>query len=64
VAFVDCGSAFDDVTQAQFLTGVGGELWFDFMLGYVLSFEFRAGFARGLSDYGINKGYFVAAVPF
>ena len=63
-AFVDWGSAFDDPTQAAFKTGVGGELWFDMMLGYFLSFTFRAGYAKGLSSGGIDKTYFVAAVPF
>lgn len=62
--FVDSGSAFGDPRNADFLTGVGGELWLDMMLGYVLSFEFRAGFARGLADLGTNQTYFVAAVPF
>jgi hypothetical protein len=63
-AFVDYGSAFNDPTQAKFKTGVGGELWFDLTLGYVLGFTFRAGYARGLSSDGIDKTYFVAAVPF
>lgn len=63
-AFIDSGTAFSKPDSAQVLTGVGGELWFDMMLGYVLSFEFRLGFARGLNDLGMNKGYFVAAVPF
>ena len=63
-AFVDFGSAFDDPTQAQFKTGVGGELWFDVTLGYVLGFTFRAGYARGSRRAGIDKTYFVAAVPF
>jgi hypothetical protein len=63
-AFLDYGSAFDDPTQAKFKTGVGGELWFDFTLGYVLGFTFRAGYARGISSDGIDKTYFVAAVPF
>jgi hypothetical protein len=62
--FVDCGGAFDDPKQAQFLTGVGGELWFDMTLGYILGFTFRAGFARGVSNGGIDKTYFIAAVPF
>jgi hypothetical protein len=62
--FVDVGSAFDEPRKAKFLTGVGGELWFDLTLGYVLGFTFRAGYARGISDYGIDKTYFVAAVPF
>ncbi len=63
-AFVDYGSAFNDPAQAQFKTGVGGELWFDFDLGYVLNFTFRAGYAKGLASGGIDKTYFVAAVPF
>jgi outer membrane protein assembly factor BamA len=63
-AFVDYGSAFDDATTAEFKTGVGGELWFDFTLGYVLTFTFRAGYAKGLASGGLDKTYFVAAVPF
>ncbi len=63
-AFVDYGSAFSDPSTAEFKTGVGGELWFDLTLGYILGFTFRAGFARGLASGGIDKTYFVAAVPF
>jgi hypothetical protein len=62
--FVDYGSAFSDPSTAEFKTGVGGELWFDLTLGYILGFTFRAGFARGLASGGIDKTYFVAAVPF
>ena len=32
--------------RREFKTGVGGELWFDLTLGYILGFTFRAGFAR------------------
>jgi hypothetical protein len=63
-AFVDYGSAFDKPEQAEFKTGVGGELWFDLSLGYILGFTFRAGYARGLASGGIGKSYFIAAVPF
>jgi hypothetical protein len=63
-AFVDYGSAFNDTSSAEFKTGVGGELWFDLTLGYILGFTFRAGFASGLASGGIDKWYFVAAVPF
>ncbi len=63
-AFVDYGSAFESFADASFKTGVGGELWFDFTLGYVASFTFRAGYARGLASGGIDKPYVVAAVPF
>ncbi len=62
--FVDYGSAFTDAETAKFKTGVGGELWFDLTLGYVLGFTFRVGYAKGLASDGIDKTYFVAAVPF
>jgi hypothetical protein len=64
VAFVDYGSAFDVPEKAQFKTGVGGELWFDFTLGYILGFTFRAGYAKGLASGGLDKFYLVAAIPF
>lgn len=63
-AFTDYGSAFDIFSNAAFKTGVGGELWFDFTLGYIQSFTFRTGLAQGLASRGITKPYFVAAVPF
>jgi outer membrane protein assembly factor BamA len=62
--FVDYGSAFDDVATAKFKTGTGGELWFDFLFGYVIGLTFRAGFAHGWASEGIEKLYFIAAVPF
>lgn len=63
-AFVDYGSAFDDPASAEFKTGVGGELWFDFTFAYILGFQFRAGYAKGLASGGMDKTYFIAAVPF
>lgn len=63
-AFVDYGSAFDTFRDAPFKTGVGGELWFETTLGYVASFLFRAGYARGLASGGMDKLYFTAAVPY
>jgi hypothetical protein len=63
-AFVDYGAAFDDPSTAAPKTGVGGELWFDLSLGYILSFTFRAGYAKGLASGGIDKTYFVAAIPY
>jgi WD40 repeat protein len=63
-AFVDYGSAFQDANTARFKTGAGGELWFDMTLGYTLGFTFRVGYAKGLASGGIDKTYFVAAVPF
>lgn len=62
--FADYGSAFDVFRHANFKTGVGGELWFDTTLAYVLPFTFRLGYARGLASGGIDKIYFVAAVPY
>ncbi len=63
-AFVDYGAAFDDPQATHFKTGAGGELWFDLMLGYLLNFTFRVGYAKGLASGGIDKTYFVAVVPF
>jgi Tol biopolymer transport system component len=63
-AFFDYGSAFDVFSDARFKSGVGAELWFDTTLGYVAPFTFRLGYARGLASLGIDKAYFVAAVPF
>ncbi|HEY5146120.1 MAG TPA: hypothetical protein VII82_05110 [Polyangiaceae bacterium] len=63
-AYVDYGSAFNDAATAEFKTGVGAELWFDVTLGYILGFTFRVGQAKGLASGGINKTYFIAAVPF
>ena len=62
--FLDYGSAFDLLDNAQFKTGTGAELWFDSTLGYIAAFTFRLGYARGLSSGGIDKVYFVAAVPY
>ena len=62
--FFDYGSAFDVLDTAKFKSGAGAELWFDFTLGYVAAFTFRLGYARGLASGGIDKGYFVAAVPY
>ena len=62
--FLDYGSAFDLLDTAQFKTGTGAELWFDSTLGYIANFTFRLGYARGLASGGIDKIYFVAAVPY
>ena len=62
--FFDYGSAFDQFTDAQFKSGTGAELWFDTTLGYIAAFTFRIGYARGLASGGIDKTYFVAAVPY
>ena len=62
--FVDYGSAFDDAAVAKFKTGVGAELWNDFTIGYIESFTFRLGYARGLASAGLDKTYFVATIPY
>ncbi|MEO8796866.1 MAG: BamA/TamA family outer membrane protein, partial [Polyangiaceae bacterium] len=62
--FCDYGSAFNDAAQAEFKTGVGGELWFETQLAYVVNFTFRLGYAKGLASQGLDKFYIVAAVPF
>ena len=62
--FVDYGSAFTTPETAQFKTGTGAELWFDFTFGYVIDMTFRAGYAHGWASEGLDKVYFVAAVPF
>jgi hypothetical protein len=62
--FFDYGSAFDVIDDAKFKTGAGGELWFDMTLGYLQAFTFRLGFAHGFASGGIDKGYFVAAIPY
>ena len=62
--FLDYGSAFDVFRDANFKTGTGAEVWFDTTLGYIASFTWRVGYARGLSSGGIDKFYFVAAVPY
>ena len=63
-AFVDYGSAFNELETAKFKTGVGGELAFDTTLAHVVGFIFRLGYARGLASGGLDKLYFVAAVPY
>ena len=63
-AFVDYGSAFDDFQHARnSRSGVGAEAWFDMMLGYVETFTFRVGFARGLSSGGISQAVFRRGRP-
>ena len=62
--FVDYGSAFNSPETAEFKTGTGGELWFDFTFGYVIDMTFRAGFAHGWASEGLDKFYFLAAVPY
>lgn len=62
--FFDYGAAFDVFGEAKYKSGTGGELWLETFLGYGLSMTFRLGYARGLASEGIDKIYFVAAVPY
>jgi hypothetical protein len=62
--FFDVGSSFDDPRTATVLSGVGAEVWVDSTLGYFAPLNFRVGYARGLAAGGIDKVYFVAAVPY
>jgi hypothetical protein len=62
--FFDYGSAFENFRDAAWKSGTGAELWFDVTLGYVASFTFRTGYARGLASGGLDKLYFVAAFPY
>jgi WD40-like Beta Propeller Repeat/Omp85 superfamily domain len=62
--FFDYGGAFDDFRTSVFKVGAGAEAWFDLLLGYNLGFTFRLGYARGFSSGGIDKSYFVAAIPY
>lgn len=63
--FVDVGNAYNGrVDPAEFRVGVGVELHTDFVLGYVLPFHARLGFAYGFMDGGGVQGYFHIGVPF
>jgi outer membrane translocation and assembly module TamA len=60
VAFADYGGAFnqldlDDPLESYHL-GVGGELWFDLVLGYHVRGIIRFGHARGLDDEAPDGG--------
>lgn len=67
--FADYGGAFDqmdldDPLQSYHL-GVGGELWFDLVLGYYASATLRLGAAKGLDEAApSHRLYFVASSAF
>ncbi|MEB2310324.1 MAG: BamA/TamA family outer membrane protein [Sorangiineae bacterium] len=70
-AFADYGGAFDtldlDDPLASYHLGVGGELWFDLILGYFAGANLRLGYAHGVDDPKAIPGgkfYFIAASPF
>jgi Tol biopolymer transport system component len=65
LAFVDFGDAFSsDFDITTFRVGVGAELILDFTLFYFLAFSLRVGYARGLSEGGIDQVYGNLGVPF
>jgi len=78
--FVDYGGAFNHflfdelrlfkdgalLDSPQLHTSVGGELWLNLALGYVISSQFRLGYAYGFSEGAIPGGqlYFVSTNTF
>jgi hypothetical protein len=67
--FADYGGAFDqldlDDPLDSYHLGVGGELWFELVLGYYASATLRLGLAKGLDDEAPGKRfYFVASSAF
>ena len=65
LAFFDFGDAFStDFDIRTFRAGVGAEVILDFTLFYFLSFSLRVGYARGVSDGGIDQVYGNLGVPF
>ncbi len=62
--YADWGTAFDDANLARFKLGTGAEIVLETLLGYYAPFTFRTGFVRGWHSGGLDKVYFVAAVPF
>lgn len=63
--FFDYGDAFFGRFDIDtFRAGVGGELLFDFTLGYVLPYTLRLGLARGLSEGGQTSFYMNIGRPF
>ncbi len=68
--FADYGGAFEqqdlDDPFSQHHLGVGGELWFDVVVGYFASGTVRLGHARGLDDEAVKGGqtYMVLSAGF
>ncbi|MCB9592932.1 MAG: PD40 domain-containing protein [Sandaracinaceae bacterium] len=63
--FADAGDAFFGGAQLdRFRVGVGASLHLDFTIGYLLAFTLRVGYARGLSDGGIDQVFGHIGVPF
>jgi outer membrane protein assembly factor BamA len=63
--FADYGDAFNDTFDLRrFRIGVGAEVLIDFTLFYVVGLTLRVGYARGLSDGGIDQVYGNLGTPF
>lgn len=69
--FADYGGAFDTLDLhdplSSYHLGVGGEIWFDLILGYFVGANIRLGYAHGVDDaHALSGGqlYFIAAAPF
>lgn len=69
--FADYGGAFDTLDLndplSSYHLGVGGELWFDLILGYFVGGNVRLGYAHGVNDSQAISGgqfYFIVASPF
>ena len=64
-AFVDWGNAFfGSIKPADFAVGIGGEIFFDFTVGYYLPYTLRLGLAYGLNEGGGLQYYTHFGVPF
>ncbi len=63
--FVDGGDAyFDGLDFSDFRWGVGGEIFFRFIIGYYLFYTLRLGFAYGFNEGGGPQFYVHFGVPF
>ncbi|MEM1417229.1 MAG: BamA/TamA family outer membrane protein [Myxococcota bacterium] len=63
--FVDAADAYSErFAPRRVLVGVGGELFLDFTLAYVLPYSLRIGLAHGLREGGETQGYAQLGVPF
>ncbi|GAB4209769.1 MAG: hypothetical protein OHK0013_29570 [Sandaracinaceae bacterium] len=65
LVFFDYGDAFSrPFDLGTFRAGLGGEFLLDLTLFYILGFTLRVGYARGLSEGGIDQVYGNLGVPF
>ncbi len=63
--FADHGTAFDGfLLDADFHTGIGGEVQLDTILGYYDRNSLRLGYARGLGEAGLSEFYLLYGASF